>query len=262
MKVCTLMSGSSGNAIFVGTKNTRVLIDAGQSGRSVTSSLEEGCNVHIRDLDAILITHAHRDHVAGAGILSRRCNLPVYATAGTWQEMEPLIGPVLPELKNVIDPDKTWQLGDIKIEPFPTSHDALDPVGYILSGGKKTVGIATDSGVFTARMGRALANLDCLILEANHDPEMLRKGPYPWCLKKRIAGDLGHLSNEGAGQALLQTLGEKMKRIVLAHLSEENNRPSLALETVKAILEKNRVLLDDIAIDVAPRRRPGRCVSF
>ena len=262
MRVCTLMSGSSGNAIFVETKGARVLIDAGQSGRNITRSLQEGCNVHMKDLDAILITHAHRDHVTGAGVLCRRHCLPVYATAGAWREMEPLIGPVPPKLQNVINPDKTWQLGDIKIEPFPVSHDALEPVGFILSSGDKTVGIATDSGVFTTRMGRALQNLDCLILEANHDPEMLRTGPYPWPLKKRIAGDLGHLSNEGAGKALLNTLGERTKSVILAHLSEENNRPFLALETVTSILEKNRVMLQNVSIEVAPRYQPGRCVSF
>jgi len=262
MRICTLMSGSSGNAIFVQTSGAKILIDAGQSGKNVTRSLEEGCNAHPADLDAILITHAHRDHILGAGILSRRYRLPLYATEGTWQEMEPLIGPILPELRHVINPDKTWQLGDIKIEPFPTSHDAMEPVGYICSSGKKTVGIATDSGVFTARMGTLLKNMDCLVVEANHDTEMLHKGRYPWPLKKRIASILGHLSNEGAGQALLKTMGENTKKVILAHLSEENNRPSLALETVRSVLEKNQAMLKDVNIDVAPRYQPGRCVSL
>lgn len=257
------MSGSSGNAIFVETAGAKLLIDAGQSGKNITRALEEGCNTNPRELDALLITHAHRDHIAGVGILSRRYRLPVYATAGAWQEMNGLIGAVQPRLKNIIEPDKTWQLGDIRIETFPTSHDALEPVGFILSDGEgKTVGIATDSGVFTARMGKALLNMDCLVLEANHDTAMLHNGPYPWPLKKRIAGVLGHLSNEGAGQALLKTIGEKTKRVILAHLSAENNKPSLALETVRSALETNQVSLEDVDIEVAPRHQPGRCVSF
>ncbi len=262
MRIRTLMSGSSGNAIYIETSKTKILIDAGQAGRRLSQALEEGCGVKAGELDAILVTHAHRDHILGAGVMSRRYDLPLYATEGTWCEMESLIGPVAPEWRYYIDTEKTWQIGDIKIEPFPTSHDALEPIGVICSCGQKRVGMATDSGVFTTRMGNVLKNLDCLVLEANHDVKLLNEGPYPWPLKKRIAGVLGHLSNDGAGQALLKICEEKTKNVILAHLSEENNKPSLALETVQEALKSHQVSLENIDIMVAPRHRPGHFVSI
>jgi len=262
MKICTLMSGSSGNAIYIETKKTKVLIDAGQAGKRLSQALEEGCGVKAGELDAILVTHAHRDHVLGAGIMSRRYDLPLYATEGTWCEMESLIGPVVPKRRYYIDTQRSWEIGDIKIEPFPTSHDALEPVGLICSSGQKRLGIATDSGVFTTRMANVLNDLDCFVLEANHDVGLLNNGPYPWSLKKRIASVLGHLSNNDAGQALLKTCGGNTKNVILAHLSEENNRPSLALETVRETLVSNKVSIKDIDITVAPRHRPGCLLSI
>ena len=262
MRICTLMSGSSGNAIYIETGKTKVLIDAGQTGRRLNQALEEGCGIKAGELDAILVTHAHRDHILGAGIMSRRYDLPLYATEGTWCEMESLIGPVFPQRRNYIDVQRSWEIGDIKIEPFPTSHDALEPVGFICSNGQKRLGIATDSGVFTTRMANVLGDLDCLVLEANHDVDMLNEGPYPWPLKKRIAGIFGHLSNKDAGLALLKTCGGNTKNIILAHLSEENNRPSLALETVRETLISHQVSIEDVDIMVAPRHRPGCLLSI
>ncbi len=262
MKACTLISGSSGNATYVETAKTKVMIDAGQTGKKLTNALEERCGVNPGELDGILITHAHRDHIAGAGVLARRHELPIYATEGTWYEMDPLIGPVDEKLKNVIDVNKTWELGDIKIETFPLSHDALDPVGYVCSSEAKSIGIATDSGVFTKQMTKSLQDLDCLVIEANHDVDLLHKGPYPWVLKKRIASTLGHLSNECAGKALLDIMGDKTKNVILAHLSSENNRPSLALETVKDMLKENQMELNCEDVIVAPRYEPGPLICL
>lgn len=262
MRICTLMSGSSGNAIYIETKRNKILIDAGQSGKCLAQALDEACGLTPDKLDAILITHSHRDHVAGAGVMSRRYKLPLYATEGTWQEMDPLIGKIEPEWRRFIDSAHSLEIGDIKIESFPTSHDALEPVGFICSSGGKRTGLATDSGVFTTRMANMLNNVDCLILEANHDPEMLIKGSYPWSLKKRISGVLGHLSNPGAGQALLRTLGEKTQKVILAHLSEENNRPQLALDSVEEVMNINRVNLEEVDISVAPRYTPGPLVRL
>lgn len=257
MKISTLISGSSGNAIYIETEQSKVLIDAGQTGKGLTKALEEGCHIQPGELDAIFITHAHRDHIHGAGILSRKYDLPLYATEGTWSEMAPLIGPIKPHNICYIGVADTVEMGDLCLESFPISHDALEPIGFRCSTGDKTVGIATDSGVFTARMAQLLHNVDCLVLESNHDLEMLQKGPYPWSLKKRIASVVGHLSNEDAGKALLKTLGEKTKDVILAHLSAENNKPALALQTVGDILQKNQVVLEDVNITVAPRYRPG-----
>lgn len=262
MRICTLMSGSSGNSIYIETAETKVLIDAGHSGKGITKALEEGTGVSPVDLDGIMITHAHRDHVHGAGVMSRRYNLPLYATEGTWYEMEPMIGNISPALKNVIGIDESLQIGDLKVETFATSHDAMDSIGYICTSGNKSAGIATDSGVFTARMEKLLRGMDMLVLEANHDPFMLKNSRYPWSLKKRIAGTMGHLSNADAGRALLKTLGEKTKNVVLAHLSEENNKPALALETVQKAFHDNKINLDDVNISVAPRYRPGKCINI
>ncbi|MDD4048850.1 MAG: MBL fold metallo-hydrolase [Clostridia bacterium] len=262
MKICTLMSGSSGNAVFIETSETKILIDAGQSGKAITCALEKSCGITPGDLDAIFLTHGHRDHIMGAGVLARRYKLPVYATEGTWCEIKSLVGNISEEQKKYIDVKKTWELGDIKIETFPLSHDAVEPVGFLVSKGGKSVGLATDTGVFTTRMGNTLQNSDCLILEANHDSELLRNGAYPWSLKKRISGIHGHLSNETAGQALLRTLGKKSKEVILSHLSEENNEPKLALKTVKNILETEQVSLEEVNIMVAPRYKPGVQVNI
>lgn len=262
MKACTLMSGSSGNAIYIETDKTKIIVDAGQAGKRIMQALEESCGVSPKDLDCIIVTHAHHDHICGAGILSRRYNLPIYATEGTWYEMKPLIGSIKPENTFFMGSEDKIELKDLQIETFPTSHDAMESVGLVCRSGRISTGIATDSGVFTARMGAKLKDMDCLILESNHDTQMLHNGPYPWPLKKRIASIMGHLSNEGAGQALLKIIGEKTKNVILAHLSEENNKPALALETVKSTLEKNQVDIKDVDISVAPRYKPGRCYTI
>lgn len=257
MKFCTLMSGSSGNALYVETAQTKIMIDAGKSGKALTQALEEACGRSPRELDALFISHEHRDHTIGAGVLARRYHLPLYATEGTWSEMGDQIGPIDEEQRNYISASETLELGDLKIELFPVSHDASEPVGFLLTQGRKRLGIATDSGVFTSCMAKALKNVHCLVLEANHDPELLKNGPYPWPLKKRISGEKGHLSNQGAGLALLQTLGEETRQVVLAHLSAENNKPALALQTVEKTLEKNHFPLGEVEITVAPRYRPS-----
>lgn len=262
MEFYTLRSGSSGNAIYIESEGAKVLIDAGLSGKALANAAFQACGIDLAELDALLITHAHRDHILGAGVLARKYKLPVYATEGTWCEMSPLIGPVSSEQKYIIGTKRTWEVGDLKIEAFPVSHDAMEPVGYVLGTGEKNLGVATDSGVMTSRMEKYLRNLDALILEANHDVELLRTGSYPWPLKKRIASILGHLSNESAGQALLRTLGGKTKKVILAHLSEENNKPALALKTVKEELALNQVNLAEVDIFVAPRYEPSPRVSI
>ena len=262
MNFCTLRSGSSGNAIYIETGQTKVLIDAGLSGKVLATAASQACGVDLAALDALLITHAHRDHVQGAGVLARRYKLPVYATEGTWCEMAPLIGAVPYEKQYIIDTDRTFEIGDLKIGAFPVSHDALEPVGYVLGNRGRMMGVATDSGVMTRGMEKNLRNLDAFIIEANHDVELLRRGPYPWTLKKRIAGIFGHLSNESAGQALLRTLGGKTKKVILAHLSEENNKPALALKTVREELALNQVDLEEVDIFVAPRYEPSPLISI
>lgn len=262
MKVCTLISGSSGNAIYIETARAKVMIDAGQSGKTISKALEEACGRSLEEIDGLLLTHGHRDHISGAGVLARKYHLPVYATEGTWCELDSLPGSIKDEQKNYICAGESLEIVDLKIEPFPVSHDAMEPVGYLLSAGKKTLGVATDSGVFTAQMARMVTNVDGLVLEANHDLEMLKNGSYPWPLKKRISGILGHLSNDTAGNALLRILGKATRKVMLAHLSTENNHPALALQTVQDILIDNQVNLDEVDITVAPRYKPSAIISI
>lgn len=257
MDYCSLMSGSWGNCHFVKAGETSLLIDAGQSGKRILTNMAMAGYGDGSSLSAILVTHAHRDHIAGVGVLARRLKLPVYATEGTWFEMGAIAEEIPQEYKHIIDPSEKWRIGSIDLEAFPTSHDALESVGYVLRQDDKGIGIATDCGVFTNRMERILQDLPLLVLEANHDVEMLRKGRYPFYLKKRIAGIDGHLSNEDAAAGLLKILGQKTKQVVLAHLSQENNTPEKALKAVSEML-----LGKGLMLSVAPRCTPGECISI
>lgn len=263
MKFCTLMSGSSGNAFYVETAQTKIMIDAGKSGKALAQALEIACGRSPEELDALFLSHGHQDHILGAGVMARRYEqLSVYATEGTWGEIEGQIGSIKEEQKHYISDNQTLELGDLKIEFFPVSHDACEPIGFLFTHREKKLGIATDSGVFTPRMAEVLHNVDCLVLEANHDPELLKKGPYPWPLKKRVFSAQGHLSNQQAGLALVQTLGSQTRQVVLTHLSAENNKPALALATVEKTLEKNHFSLKEVEITVAPRHRPSVYLSI
>jgi phosphoribosyl 1,2-cyclic phosphodiesterase len=199
----------------------------------------------------------------GAGVLARKYKMPVYATEGTWSESGSIVGKINEEQIRYINEEKGLEIGDVKIEAIPLSHDALEPVGFRISEGEKSLGIATDSGVYTTRMERALRNVDCLILEANHDPEMLRTGPYPWPLKKRILGDNGHLSNELADKVIAYMAEKGTKRFLLGHLSKENNFPELAYQTVcNALYEKSITAGTDIMLDVVLRDRVGKVIEL
>jgi len=255
------MSGSWGNCHYISAGGTSILIDAGQSCRRILANMEmAGCEP-ASSLSAIVVTHAHRDHVTGVGILARKLMIPVYATEGAWYEMGEITGEIPRELRRVISPDERWRVGDLSIEAFPTSHDALESVGYVARGGEDEVlGIATDSGVFTNQMERALRQARALALEANHDTEMLRTGKYPYYLKARIAGVDGHLSNEDAGKALSKIGkigGAKLRMVMLAHLSQENNTREKALSSVRQELSA-----DGPRLYVAPRCLPGEWLTI
>jgi phosphoribosyl 1,2-cyclic phosphodiesterase len=256
MKYCSLMSGSWGNCHYISAGETSILIDTGQSGRRILTNMAiAGCEP-ASSLSAIVITHGHRDHVSGAGVLARKLMIPVYATEGAWFEMGEITGEVPAELRHVINPDEIWSIGGLSLEAFPTSHDALESVGYVVRHGRDAVlGIATDSGVFTNQMERALKQARALALEANHDPEMLRTGKYPYFLKARIAGVNGHMSNEDAGKALRKIGCAKLRKVMLAHLSQENNTREKALSSVKQELPSDNIGRTELY--VAPRSVPS-----
>lgn len=241
IKFCPIASGSSGNCIYVGTKETNILIDAGISGIRISEGLKR-INVAPEDIDAVFVTHDHSDHVKGAGIFSRKFKTPVCATEGTWKVMAGLIGKVSEENIRYIQPDTPMRFKDMEILPFRTPHDAEEPVGFsVMSGGVKAT-VATDIGHLSAGVSEMVKGSDIVLLEANHDIEMLKKGPYPYYLKQRILSDYGHLSNEMAASLLLSAISPRLKHIYLGHLSSENNTPRLAFDTVYQILKENGAL--------------------
>ncbi len=262
MIYCSLMSGSWGNCHYINAGATSILIDAGQSGRRILENIEMAGRGPATKLSAIVVTHAHIDHVAGVGVLARRLRVPVYATEGAWFEMSALVGEIPAEQRRAITLDERWSIGDLSLEAFPTSHDALESVGFVVRREREEVlGIATDSGVFTNQMERALRDARTLVIESNHDPEMLRTGKYPYYLKARIAGIDGHLSNEDAGRAINKVRNPNLRQIVLAHLSQENNTWEKAMSSVKqemASAYPGASAPSEPALYIAPRHAPGK----
>ena len=234
MRLCSIASGSSGNCIYVGSDAAHLLVDVGISGRKTEKGLKE-LELTGQDIDGILITHEHADHIQGLGIISRKYEIPIYATAGTIQAMKECaaLGNVDRELFHEVKEDQKFVIKDLTINPMRISHDAAHPVAYRIAYGSKRVAVCTDLGVYNDYTVECLKGMDALLLEANHDVNMLQVGPYPYYLKQRILGDRGHLSNENTGRLLCRILHDKMKAILLGHLSKENNLPELAYESVR-----------------------------
>ncbi|OQX61879.1 MAG: MBL fold metallo-hydrolase [Desulfococcus sp. 4484_241] len=228
--VSVLASGSRGNSVFMSDGNTSVLVDAGLSGREIEKRL--AClGVTPSSLDAIIISHEHTDHVRGAGVLARRYKLPVWISQATHEAAASCLG----ELGQSFH----FECGKpfcLKIHPFPLSHDACDPAGFTFFANGVKIGLATDLGVPTAVVKTRLRECRILILEANHDPEMLLEGSYPWPVKQRIKGRNGHLSNEDSRTLIAELDHDGLAHVVLAHLSMENNTPEKALSTVGSAL--------------------------
>ena len=266
MDFFSIASGSSGNCIYVGTDRHSVLIDAGISCRRITEALHE-IGRSVQDLTAILVTHEHSDHISGLGVLSRKAQVPVYATAGTIRQImryAPL-GKVDEDLFHPIDADQPFQVGDMEVEAFHISHDAAQPVAYRVDAGGKSAAVATDMGCFNRYTLNHLRNLDVLLVEANHDENMLQAGPYPYPLKRRILGEKGHLSNLSCAMLLSQVLNDHMKAAYLGHLSKTNNYAELAYETVISELEMDPdcpYKEGDIPIRVASREHPMELLSL
>lgn len=230
--VHSLASGSSGNCILVRNGGTAIIIDAGLGIRTLVPILGSA-GVDAADLSAILITHEHSDHIAGAVSLARRHRVPIIANADTLAAIEG--AEHVPH--RVLDIGEEMALDGLLIRPFPISHDAVQPVGYHVSNSSATVCIATDTGIITPEMREAATEADLLIVESNHDSEMLRIGPYPWYLKQRISSDVGHLSNETAARLLMDIADSgRTLTVWLAHLSKTNNSPRVAFNTVREAL--------------------------
>ena len=263
MIFCSLYSGSSGNSIFVGTDNTKVLIDAGLAGKKIDEALKN-INEDTSRIDAIFVTHEHSDHIKGVGVLSRKYNIPIYANEDTWIVMKDFIGKIKDENIKIIAKRSTITIKDMDIKCFNIPHDAVSPMGYTIFSKGKQVSIATDFGTFTEEIKSNIKDSDVVLLESNHDVSTLKFGPYPYSLKRRILSEIGHLSNEDCGKAILQILkSNKKKQIILGHLSNTNNHPDLAYETVKGFLTDNNIAVgEDVTLQMAKRNSPSGYIKL
>ena len=258
IKLASLFSGSSGNCIFISDGETRFLVDAGLSGKTIEAAMET-VGEKLADLNGILITHEHGDHTKGAGILSRRYKIPIYANTGTWSSIGTQLGKIAPDLRRVFVTGESFFVGNVEISPFPIPHDAKEPVGYNFFVNKRKITVATDIGHMNNALLARLANSDMILLESNHDIEMLKVGPYPWPLKQRILSEHGHLCNDMAGKVVAYLAENGTKCFLLGHLSHENNFPELALQTTcNALNEKNIKPGMDVFVEVAHRDRVSR----
>ena len=261
MKFCSLYSGSSGNSIFIASDNTRVLIDAGLAGKKIDEALKH-IGEEASSIDGIFITHEHIDHIKGVGVLSRKYDIPIYANDNTWAVMEKNIGKIKEHNIRIMDRRSSIAIKDLEIRSFNIPHDAIAPVGYTVSSGGKNASVVTDFGVFTEEIRDNIIDSDIILLESNHDINMLRMGPYPYNLKLRVLGENGHLSNEDCGSAIVSLLkNDKKKQIVLGHLSGTNNHPDLAYQTVVDVLSANGIRPgDDVILQLASRHNPSEII--
>lgn len=259
MRLCSIASGSSGNCIYIGEKNTHILVDMGISAKRIEEGLA-GISVPPDALSAIFITHEHTDHVQGLWAFEKKYKIPVYATKHTLDvyinsKKDPSL---LSNLLCDVTYGQTISIKDLAVHPFRISHDAVSPVSYTFQGEKEKIGMATDLGCFDDAILEVLKNCGLLYLESNHDENMLLVGKYPYALKQRILGPLGHLSNDAAAKLVGGLLHERLKYIVLGHLSRENNYPELAYETMhQKILSSWQEATQAPKILVANREKPS-----
>lgn len=264
MRLCSIASGSSGNCIYIGHASTHLLIDAGISGKRIEEGLKS-IGVDPRELNAVLITHEHSDHIQGVGVLARKYKVPLYGTVETFCAMKKgktSIGKVEDDLFCEVHPEEAFSVGTIRVLPFSVSHDAANPVAYVFEAEGKKIGMATDLGVYTDKTVEYLKDSGILYLESNHDVNMLMVGMYPYYLKQRILGEHGHLSNDSAAKLLCRLYHDGLQHILLAHLSKENNYPDLAYETVRAelLMAVGAERMPDLR--VAPRDIPSGLITI
>lgn len=265
MRLCSIASGSSGNCIYVGSETTHLLVDVGISGKRTESGLNS-LGLSGTDLDGILITHEHADHISGLGVMSRKYGIPIFATPGTIDAILSCnsLGKIDSSLFHEVRADEKLIIKDLTVNPMKISHDAAEPVGYRIAYGNRKVGICTDLGVYNDYTVECLKGMDALLIEANHDVNMLQVGPYPYMLKQRILGERGHLSNENSGRLLSRILHDKLQSIILGHLSKENNLPELAYEAVRMEIAMSDCpyQADDFRMSVASRSEISPVVSI
>ncbi len=264
MRLLSIASGSSGNCIYIGDDTTHILIDAGISGKRIEAGLHS-IGVSGKDLDAVFVTHEHADHISGLGVLSRKFDVPIYSTRGTIAGISTAksVGDIDGQLFQAIRKNENISVGSLMIQAIPISHDAAEPVCFKVSNETSKIAVATDMGFYTDEIVEHLKGLDAILLEANHDVNMVQVGPYPYYLKQRILGKKGHLSNENAGRLLSSIVHDGLKHVFLGHLSKENNHPQLAHEAVRLeiTMGDNPYQASDFDIRVAERNEPSGLVE-
>lgn len=247
LEVCVLASGSSGNSIYVASDKTRILIDAGLSARQVAVRLDQ-IGVVPESISGICVSHEHGDHVAGIRVLQKRHGIPVYANAGTLSGI--MRQPKSHEITaKIFQTGSPFEIGDITIEPFSVPHDAYEPVGFRLQAAGTAVGVVTDLGMATALIREKLRGCHAIIVESNHDEDLLQEAPRPWPLKQRIRSRQGHLSNIGAAQLISECATDALEHVFLSHLSSDCNTPDTALRTVASQLRLDG--LDRITLEIS-----------
>ncbi len=233
MQFSVLGSGSRGNCVFIESGSTAILIDGGFSGKEIALRLA-AIGRTIDCLEGIFVTHEHHDHINGVGVMSRRCSLPVFANEGTFTGAEKRLKKLF--RRQEFNTGDTLDFQDLSIRSFAVSHDTNDPVGFIVSDDRRSLGYCTDTGIVSTLVGKRLQGLDSLVLEFNHDPELLRNGPYPPSLQQRVRSNQGHLANEDSAKLLEKIVHEKLQHVILAHLSETNNLPEIAYREAERVI--------------------------
>ncbi len=264
MRLMTIASGSSGNCTYIGSDNTHILIDSGISRKRILEGLKKA-DLSINDISAIFITHEHWDHISGLRVLTKNLDVPVYASKGT---IDGIISSksgneINKDILNVI-PYGITGIGDISIDMFSVSHDANEPSAYSFTCNGKKAAVVTDLGFYNDSIKEKIKDVNALVLEANHDVNMLMVGPYPYYLKQRVMGNRGHLSNETCGRLLSQIIHDDMKNVLLGHLSKENNYTELAYQTVanEIDLAENEYKASDFNIGIASREQASAIIEF
>lgn len=242
MKISVLASGSKGNNSYIETTNTKVLVDLGMTCLYVETKLRS-LNIKPEDIDAIILTHTHVDHINGLRVFTKKYNTKVYLTEKMLKDIKEIF-----DLQNYEIIDKNFSIKDLDVEVFKTSHDASDSNGYIFKEKDKSIVYITDTGYLNRKYKEKLTNKNIYIMESNHDIKMLQEGRYPYHLKQRILSDRGHLSNDMTSKYLVDFIGKDTKNIVLIHLSHENNDPKIAYNTLKNKLEENNIDFENITI--------------
>ena len=231
MRFASIGSGSEGNGTLIAFDDTLILLDCGFSAKETVRRLREK-NVEPEQLTAILVTHEHADHIKGVSVLSSRYNIPVYLTWGTFCCKPLQQRPLIESLVTIINPHDAFVVGNIEVQPVPVPHDAREPTQFVFSAGQWRLGVLTDVGSITSHIIEVYKDCDALLLEFNHDLELLMSGPYPQSLKRRVAGDFGHLNNQQSASLLRAVYSERLQQLVITHVSQKNN----ALDRVKSAL--------------------------